>query len=122
VLVLHNLTFKGKGQAGGLVTINRCCSYRVLFSIPSDVHNVRTLQTQMFPQWPGYLMAAYQNACCEQPYGYLVLDGRPTADNNARLYTKIWPGEEPEFYLPPNNHIRHINVPGGSIANVNTDQ
>ncbi len=120
ILVLHNLTFKGgsqkRGGGNGLVTINRCCSYRVLFSIPSDVQNVRTLQTQMFPNRKGFLMAAYQDACCSRPYGYLVLDTRPTADNNARVYTQIWPGEEAEFYLPPSGGVKHLTLPGSDVV------
>src|SRR6185436_19956805 len=113
ILVLHNLTHKGRGgDAGGLLTINRNCSYRVLFSIPSDVQNVRTIQTQMFPHLPRFLMDVYQDACCSRPYGYLVLDSRPTSDNDARAYSNIWPGEQASFYIAPNCRRHELTIPG----------
>jgi len=121
ILVLHNLTHRGRNTGSGnssLLTISRNCSYRVLFSVPSDINNVRTLQSQMFPHLPGFLMAAYQDACCSHPYGYLVLDSRPTSDNNARAYTKIWPREETTFYIPPNHNRPQLTIPGGQVVEI----
>lgn len=113
ILVLHNLTHKGKKDANALLTINRNCGYRVLFSFPADLQNIRTIQTQMFPHLPGFLMDVYQDACCETPYGYVVLDSRPNSDNYARAYTRIWPGEQTQFYLPPNHQRQQLTIPGG---------
>jgi len=120
ILVLHNLTHRGRNsQNGALTTINRNCSYRVIFSIPSDMNNIRTLQTQMFPHLPRFLIDVYQDACCDRPYGYLVLDSRPTSDNNARAYTRIWPGEEAEFYLSPNHRANQLTIPGNRKIDIN---
>lgn len=119
ILVLHNLTHKGRNATNALTTINRNCSYRVLFSIPSDLHNIRTLQSQMFPHRPQFLMDIYQDACARRPYGYLILDSRPSADNNLRAYTRIWPDEAPaEFYLPPDFNQTMLTIPGGQLAKV----
>ena len=29
---------------------------------------------------------------------------------------KIWPGEEAEFYLPPNTNVKHLALPGSDVG------
>lgn len=120
IMVLHNLTHRGKtgAEQAAMVDMNRNCRYRIIFCLPSNVQNIRTLQTQMFPFAPGFLMGAYQDACCSKPYGYMVLDSAPSSDNNARVYTKVWPDEETEFYLPINSTADSMRIPGGAEINI----
>ena len=52
-----------------------------------------------YPGQAGMLEEIYQDAMRE-PYGYLVIDMSPHAQDEYRLRSKIFPGEDPIIYIP----------------------
>jgi hypothetical protein len=76
--------------------------------------SIRNLAHQLFPRQSAYFMDAYRQACA-QPYGYLlgnpylniplqkfIVNLHANSNNNLRLRTSIFPGEESTVFIPKN--------------------
>ncbi len=70
-------------------TIRRNSHYLVLFDMPMDKTQVRTMSYQMFPNYPNHLLQMYHKAV-SKPYGYLVVVSKPNIKQHERLKTDIF--------------------------------
>lgn len=94
--ICQNLYYQGKAAR----TISLNTFYLILFNNLRGVSQVKTLETQLYPNNPGRLMNAYLDAI-KEPYGYLVIDNSPVNNEETyRLRTKILPNEDPVIYTP----------------------
>ena len=93
--IVQNIFSKHKEQR----TINLNTQYLFLFKNPRDVSQVFKLASQMYPRNREYFLQAYKMAT-SRPYGYLFLDLRQETDDELRLRTNIFPGEETIVYIP----------------------
>jgi hypothetical protein len=69
-------------------TQRHSCQYMILFNNPIDQQQIMTLARQMFPGKSSYLMDTF----CEtvsKPYGYLLLNLKPTTPDNMRLLSNV---------------------------------
>lgn len=73
--------------------------YLALMKSPSYKLQIRTLGTQLFPSQLPFFMDSFKKAT-EKKYGYLFIDLHPNANENLRLRTNIFPGEENLIFLP----------------------
>ncbi len=94
VLYLNqNLYFRGKHTR----TINLNTHFLILMRNPRDTSQIQALGRQVFPGQSRGVWEAYKDATHE-PYGYLVLDLSPQAEESHRLRTNIFPGERTVVY------------------------
>ena len=91
----QNLYCKGKHSR----TINLNTHIYVLMKNPRDVSQLQCLARQAFLGKNPFIMEAYKDAT-SQPYGYLVLDFSPGAEEAYRVRTKVFPGEDTIIYQP----------------------
>jgi hypothetical protein len=66
--------------------------YIVLFKSPRDKQQISMLARQVNPGRVQEFMRSYEDAT-SRPHGYLMLDLKPTTDDQQRLKTNILPGE-----------------------------
>ena len=92
----QNLYCKGKHSR----TINLNTHIYVLMKNPRDVSQLQCLARQAFLGKSTFLMEAYKDAT-SQPYGYLVLDFSPGAEEAYRVRTRVFDGEDAIIYQPP---------------------
>ena len=71
----------------------------VLMKSMRNASQVSCVARQLYPGQAGMLEEIYQDAMRE-PYGYLVIDMSPHAQDEYRLRSKIFPGEDPIIYIP----------------------
>ena len=71
--------------------------YLILFRNMRDASQVNTLARQMFPGNTSKLLEAYQDSTTS-PFGYLVIDMSPHIDEDFRLRTNIFPGDDTIIY------------------------
>ena len=71
--------------------------YLVLLKNARDASQVGILGRQLFPGRSRFLTEAYADAT-KEPYGYLVVDTSPHADDRYRVRTHVFPGEHPIVY------------------------
>ena len=69
----------------------------ILFKNARDLQQIKCLGRQIFPSKGECFVNAYKDST-QQPYGYLVIDLSPTACEQLRLRTNIFPGEDPIIY------------------------
>ena len=93
IFVTHNIFYKT------LRTIKLNSNYITLFKNPCDTSQILSLGRQIYPGNSKHLEEAYKDATMRQ-YGYLFLDLRPQTEDNHRLRTNIFPGEEQVVYFP----------------------
>jgi hypothetical protein len=79
--------------------------YMVLFKSPRDKQQISMLARQVNPGKVQEFMKSYEDAT-SRPHGYLMLDLKPTIDDQQRLKSNILPGEIAQFlqkqsYRPP---------------------
>ena len=86
ICLLQNFYFPGTQ------TMRRNSHYVVLFNMPVDKTQVRSMSQQMFPANPGYMLTAYEHAI-SKPYGYLLLNLKPNTPASEVLKTDIFPDE-----------------------------
>lgn len=67
-------------------TQRRNCHYLVMFNNPVDKQQVMTLARQMYPENSQHLMRYFKEAT-SKPYGYLLIDLKPTTPEHLRLRT-----------------------------------
>lgn len=73
--------------------------YLVLMKNPSDRLQVMTLGRQLYPGQQKFFLDAFNDACSTQ-FGYILVDNEPTTDDQIRLRTNIFPGEQCYAYVP----------------------
>jgi hypothetical protein len=79
----------------GARTINLNTHYTILFKNPRDIMQVSTLARQT-----GYgqtLVESFKDST-SSPYGYLIVDLHPNSDDDYRLRSKVFPGEDTVIY------------------------
>ena len=91
----QNLYCKGRHSR----TINLNTHILVLMKNPRDVSQLQCLARQAFLGRSGFLLDAYKDAT-SQAYGYLVLDFSPSGEEEYRVRTKVFPGEDTVVYRP----------------------
>ena len=70
--------------------------YIVLFKSPRDKQQISMLARQVNPGKVQEFMRSYEDAT-RRPHGYLMLDLKPTTDDQQRLKTNVLPGEIAKF-------------------------
>ncbi len=93
IFVVQNLYSRGKSAR----TIALNTGYLVLFKNVRDVTQIATLGRQIFPRKSGILVEAYRDAT-KRPFGYLIVDSVPYAEDEYRLRTNVFVGEDPVIY------------------------
>jgi hypothetical protein len=89
----QNVYCKGKHSR----TINLNTHMYVLMKNPRDVSQLQCLARQAFLGKSAFLMEAYKDAT-SKPYGYLVLDFSPGAEDAYRVRTRVFDGEDTIVY------------------------
>ena len=95
IYIVQNLFDKGKSQR----TVSLNTQYLVLFKNPRDKSQIEVLARQMYPKNTKFLVGSFLDAT-ENPYGYLFLDLRPETEEEFRVRTLIFPGDELVVYSP----------------------
>jgi hypothetical protein len=95
ILILQNLFHQGKSMRD--ISLN--AKYTVLFKNPRDKGQIQHLGRQIFPQFPHFLINAYDQAT-ERPHGYLILDFDQLTPEEQRVITGIFPPEIPITFVP----------------------
>ena len=80
-------------------TINLNATYLCLFHNIRDKLQVNCLAKQMYPGQTKMFMEAYDD-CIKNKYGYLFIDMYPHSQDEYRLRTNIFPGEDTIIYRP----------------------
>ncbi|CAC5384203.1 unnamed protein product [Mytilus coruscus] len=83
VVLNQNLYYYSKDP-----TQRRNCHYLVMFNSPIDKQQVMTLAKQMYPGKVSYFLNKFQEAI-KQPFGYLLVDLKPTTLETLRLRANI---------------------------------
>jgi len=73
--------------------------YIILMKNPSDKLQASNLGKQLFPGKLPYFLESYGDAC-RDAFGYLAIDLSQETQEEMRLRTKIFPGEEHIAYVP----------------------
>ena len=89
ICLLQNLYYKNTQ------TMRRNSHYLILFDMPMDKTQVKTMSYQMFPNYPSYLLQMY-NKAVSKPYGYLVVVSKPNIKQHERLKTDIFYDDDKE--------------------------
>ncbi len=92
IYIVQNIFHQGKEMRN--ISLN--AHYIVLFQSPRDKQQVSMLARQVNPGKVQEFMAAYEEAT-SRPHGYLMLDLKPTTDDQQRLKTNVLPGEFSKF-------------------------
>ena len=92
IFISQNLYQKGKHAR----TISLNCWYLILFRNWRDVNQIRTLATQT--GLGKKLVSAYDDAT-KSSYQSLVLDFAPNSNEQYRIRSRIFPGEDPWIYI-----------------------
>ena len=88
IYIVQNIFHQGKEMRN--ISLN--AHYIVLFKSPRDKQQISMLARQVYPGRVQELMRSYEHAT-SRPHGYLMLDLKPTTDDQQRLKTNILPGE-----------------------------
>ncbi len=80
-------------------TISLNTHYIILLRSPRQVSQIQHLGQQIFPRRSKALVESYED-CMRLPFGYLLINLSPYAEENERLMTRIFPGEHPIVYIP----------------------
>jgi hypothetical protein len=92
---IQNLFHQGKGNRD--ITLN--CHYLVLFNNPRDRSQISNFARQVDPQNTRFIIEAFMDAT-KNPHTYLLFDFSQRIDNDLRIRTRIFPGEENIIYVP----------------------
>ncbi|VDI72109.1 Hypothetical predicted protein [Mytilus galloprovincialis] len=96
-------------------TQRRNCHYLVLFNNPVDKQQIMTLGRQMYPGKGLYFFKKFEEST-SQPFGYLLLDLKPTTPETNRLLGNVLQQQSSKTkkVIPTSNDIRtvqHLPVP-----------
>lgn len=89
-----------QGSRSRTIALNT--TYLVLMKNVRDASQIATLGRQLFPGRSKILMESYRDATFD-PFGYLVVDMSPHSEDQYRLRTHVFPGEDPVIYVPKND-------------------
>ena len=96
-LVLHNLFQQSKCMR----TLALNCTYYIIYRVVRDSSSLITLNRQVYPGEPKFLLSAY-NQATNKPYGYILLDLNQNTPEDLRVVTDIFDNEI-TVYLPVNS-------------------
>lgn len=105
VFVVQNIFHHGKEMR----TISLNCHYFLLLKNPRDRRQAMVLADQTFPGSRDYFMTAYNDAT-SVPYGYLILDLKPSTPDCLRVRTRILPSETIKGYFSPIIYVSEKDV------------
>ena len=88
IYIVQNIFHQGKEMRN----INLNAHYIVLFKSPRDKQQISMVARQVNPGRVQEFMRSYEDAT-SRPHGYLMLDLKPTTDDQQRLKTNVLPGE-----------------------------
>jgi hypothetical protein len=92
IYIVQNIFHQGKEMRN----ISPNAHYIVLFKSPRDKQQIYMLARQVNPGKVQEFMRSYEDAT-SRPHGYLMLDLKPTIDDQDRLKTNVLPGEIAKF-------------------------
>jgi hypothetical protein len=92
IYIVQNIFHQGKEMRN--ISLN--AHYIVLFKSPRDKQQISMLARQVNCAKVQEFMRSYEDAT-SRPHGYLMLDLKPTTDDQDRLKTNILPGEIAKF-------------------------
>jgi hypothetical protein len=92
IYIVQNIFHQGKEMRN--ISLN--AHYIVLFKSPRDKQQISMLARQVNPGRVQEFMRSYEDAT-RRPHGYLMLDLKPTTDDQQRLKTNVLPGEIAKF-------------------------
>ena len=93
IFIVQNLY--GQGKSARTIALNSW--YLVLLKSIRGSSQIKHLNSQLFPHKGSLLLQAYEDSV-KRPFGYIVIDLSPRADDSYRLRTSIFPGEDPVIY------------------------
>ena len=94
VFIVQNLFLKSQHVR----TISLNSQYMVLYKNPRDIGQISALARQMYGKQAAFAIDAYRQAT-DKPHTYLLVDLRPETDENYRLRTNVFPGEQCYIYV-----------------------
>lgn len=94
-LITQNLFTKGKHSR----TISLNSNYMIIMNNPRDKIQIECLARQMYPQYPKFLVEAYEDAT-KTRYGYLFIDLTQDTDQILRVQTGIVDDKLRLIYVP----------------------
>ena len=92
IYIVQKIFHQGKEMRN--ISLN--AHYIVLFKSPRDKQQISMLARQVNPGKVQVFMRSYEDAT-RRPHGYLMLDLKPTTDDQQRLKTNVLPGEIAKF-------------------------
>ena len=92
IYIVQNIFRQGKEMRN--ISLN--AHYIVLFKSPRDKQQISMLARQVNPGKVQEFMRSYEDAM-KRPHGYLMLDLKPTTDDQQRHKTNVLPGEIAKF-------------------------
>jgi hypothetical protein len=92
IYIVQNIFHQGKEMRN----ISRNAHYIVLFKSPRDKQQISMLARQINPGRVQEFIRSYEDAT-NRSHGYLMLDLKPTTDDQQRLKTNVLPGEIAKF-------------------------
>ena len=92
IYIVQNIFHQGKEMRN--ISLN--AHYIVLLSSPRDKQQISMLARQINPGKVQEFMRSYDDAT-SRPHGYLMLDLKPTTDDQQRLKTNVLPGDIAKF-------------------------
>jgi hypothetical protein len=88
IYIVQNIFHQGKEMRN--ISLN--AHYIVLFKSPRDKQQISMLDRQVNPGKVQEFMRSFEDAT-SRPHGYLMLDLKPTTDDQDRLKINVFPGE-----------------------------
>ena len=95
IFITQNLFYRGTQ----IRDISLNSQYMILFKNRRDLSQIMHLGRQLYPGRSKFFQEAYENAT-RSPYSYLAIDLRNETPEDARLRTRILPGEIQYIYKP----------------------
>jgi hypothetical protein len=92
IYIVQNIFHQGKEMRN--ISLN--AHYIVLFKSPRDKQQMSMLAIQVNPGKVQVFMRSYEDAT-RRPHGYLMLNLKPTTDDQQRLKANVLPGEIAKF-------------------------
>jgi hypothetical protein len=102
IYIVQNIFHQGKEMRN--ISLN--AHYIVLFKSPRDKQQTSMLARQVNPGKVQEFMRTYEDAT-NRPRGYLMLDLKPTTDDQQRLKTNVLPGEIANFIQKQSYIVNH---------------
>ena len=92
IYIVQNIFHQGKEMRNTSLNAH----YIVLFKSPRDKQKIYMLAIQVNPGKVQVFMRSYEDAT-RRPHGYLMLNLKPTTDDQQRLEANVLPGEIAKF-------------------------